>query len=148
MNGEHRDNVTENSSSTSPPWLFVVYHKTGCVFTFKLLKHFDHDLDWYPQDRKNAHPWEDMYLVQNMLYSPNLASTLQQLEANGRSYRIVHMIRDPKELVVSAYRFHYRAPEMWTHLPVNSGIDENFWTLRVPVRLQEARQECTIWPMK
>jgi len=98
-------------------WVYGTYHKTGCELVRgmgeKLLGEMPEYKFFSKQSDFSYLPFENWY------YQPDM-TVLHSLP----DYRFVHMIRDPADLIVSAYRFHILALEEFLQNPMNS---ERFW---------------------
>lgn len=104
-------------------WIFGTYHKTGCVFVLKLCvvlggtgaNHVRQQMkDGNFEHRFSALPFS------NWFFNPVLRAIHRV-----PNYRLVHLIREPTDVVVSAYRFHSSADsnEDWLKCSIKTGID-------------------------
>lgn len=115
-------------------FIFGAYHKTGCELAVNVMARLRHD-----------HNTDDINLVgdaleqehtkvflpgkwDNFYYEPRLG-ILNLLP----DFRLVHMVRDPVEIVVSAYRFHAQCPpgEPWLLEPMATMYDLEHMKLKL-----------------
>lgn len=107
-------------------WLFGSYHKTGCQLALSLCwilgghpaKNINTEIFLgHHNNLFDTHAFSDWY------FEPNI-----DLILNVPHYRFVHMIRMPKEQIVSAYRYHCHIQaktEEFLQLPMNQGWCEH-----------------------
>jgi len=94
-------------------WVWGTYHKTGCELARALLERMGGVMPHYhnfekPVDFSNL-PFRNWY------YQPDM-----QVLHSLSNYRFVHFVRDPADLIVSAYRFHMLAAEEFLQKPMKT----------------------------
>lgn len=136
--------------STAPHlhWIFLQYHKTGHDFVLKFAQEIRkvcktanyyemekrvNDMTSFYSKHNNRITSYDVYITVPGSYA---ADWKLSFHTPKHRYRILHMIRDPFELVLSAYLFHSQVPppEPWIDNPkhnycgdVMNGATENFF---------------------
>jgi len=99
-------------------WIYGTYHKTGCELIRGMCERLTGSMpEWRGFDGEadfSHDPFTNWY------YQPNI-TMIHGLP----DYRFVHMIRDPADLIVSAYRFHTQPIEEFLQNPMN---DMRFFT--------------------
>merc|ERR1719469_1784040 len=115
-------------------FIFGAYHKTGCELAVSIMANLRHDHntddinlvgDAIDQEHNKiflAGKWDNFY------YEPRLG-ILNLLP----DFRLVHMVRDPVEIIVSAYRFHAQCPpgEPFLLLPLSTMYDIDHMKLKL-----------------
>mmetsp|Transcript_57397 Transcript_57397/g.136429 ORF Transcript_57397/g.136429 Transcript_57397/m.136429 type:complete len:431 (+) Transcript_57397:103-1395(+) len=100
-------------SLEGPVWVFSAYHKTGTALSWKILHGMKQDSSplnkvhaticdggrriFHNDEWSNAYDWPVIDVVRVL---PN--------------YRLVHFIRDPVNLIMSAFRYHQSGIENWS----------------------------------
>lgn len=102
-------------------WVFGTYHKTGCIFVLQMChcisgkdaNHVRHESE--PFSTKPFSNW---------FFNPDV-DRIRLLP----DYRFVHLIRNPSDLVVSAYRFHTAndTGEEWLRVPMKDPNQQGEW---------------------
>jgi hypothetical protein len=111
-------------------WLFFHYHKTGNEFSALISSAFSErcnaKLGHFTEKRMNSmketfFPSENNELIYNNdlilivpgSFTEDWNNTFSLLPHHH--YRILHMVRDPTEMILSAYRYHSQSPppEVW-----------------------------------
>jgi hypothetical protein len=89
--------------------VITVYHKSGTVLLKKLFSHIalvsGMKID-FRDDYKFSPSIEILFLQHTRVSSPPLDD-----------YRGCHMIRDPRDIIVSSYNYHLVSDERWLHKP-------------------------------
>jgi Sulfotransferase domain len=100
------------SSKTKPLLVHCSYHRAGTVWFWKILggvaRHYRLNL----QVGDNAIPDARAEIV---LYLHGYNFTRDALA--GRGFRGTHIIRDPRDVVLSSYHYHLRSDEKWVKRP-------------------------------
>lgn len=136
-------------------WVFFHYHKSGHDFTISLSQAIRkqchsfhiHERDGYKRQNDldafflprfgSIFGNHDVYVTVPGAYATNWTTTFTSPQ---HRFRIVHLVRDPYEMVLSAYRFHSQLPipEDWINrqaIDYCSGtfVGENFVTTTRPL---------------
>lgn len=111
--------------SKGVPWLFGAYHKTGCELIVNVMARLKNSSaddinmvgDAISQNRDSVFKpgkWD------NFFFGPRLG-VMSLLP----DFRMVHLVRDPVSIVLSAYRFHASCPagEPWLFDPIAKIFD-------------------------
>jgi len=112
-------------------WVFGSYHKTGCELSQgiceelsgkKISKGLAQRVTEKERDGKD--PTKPFNQGENWYFEPEL-SVITQLP----NYRFVHMIRDPSDMIVSAYHWHWldENNEPWLVCPMRSQLCYREW---------------------
>lgn len=93
------------------PIVHYCHHKVGTVWFVQVLKHMSR-VTGVPFVRMTRHGWSaslssNFYLDSHSQNRPSPTDTV----------RGSHMVRDPRDIVVSGYRYHLWSSEKWLHLP-------------------------------
>lgn len=116
-------------NSTIPPlhWVFLQYHKSGHDFTqkFSLALHQHCHTSSMHDENKRKNNMEQHYSTRTFFLTKNdvyvtvpgafAGNWSKVFQSPGHNYRIVHLVRDPFDLILSAYLFHSEdpPPEQW-----------------------------------
>jgi len=105
-------------------WVFAGYRKSGCHLARDILNHTASGCSWNEKATSSIHsPWEaldtgDRSVFTSMDFSNHFCNPdMNLLQATPR-YRLVHIVRDPLELVASSYRYHRFHTGGWLKVPV------------------------------
>ena len=99
-----------NTRRDGRPLILVgTHHKTGTVWMRRLFEGFCAVLgERLHSGRQQDLPRSAHVFLQN--------HSRFDVAALGRSYRGLHVIRDPRDVLISAARYHARASESWLHV--------------------------------
>mmetsp|Transcript_8589 Transcript_8589/g.20211 ORF Transcript_8589/g.20211 Transcript_8589/m.20211 type:complete len:377 (-) Transcript_8589:37-1167(-) len=110
--------VQDMENLTEPVWIFGSYHKSGCELAESIIHKFSGvgSVNWVGLSTKE-HEVFSLDKFSNFFFEPNL-SIIRLVPR----YRLVHLIRDPSNIIVSAYRFHCKALERWLYVPIRKTV--------------------------
>jgi len=98
-------------------WVFSSYHKTGTVLIQKMLGAFNnhnYSAVWHVDKALCEGAAE---LFSNELWGNSYSHpAMPVIQKTLRKYRFVHFIRDPVNIIVSAYRYHTEGGERWLYV--------------------------------
>jgi len=102
-------------------WVWGTYHRTGSEFVRQLCKKLNYHsrpkFRFFGSEKDfDFHPWRNWY------YQPNM-EVLHSLP----DYRFVHTIRDPADLIVSAYQFHLMGIDEFLQKPMIDRWGKEFY---------------------
>jgi hypothetical protein len=109
--------VARESGAAAPPVILIgAHHKTGTKWmatTFRALaKRLDRS---YFNGYEHAAPQDiDIFVQANSLFSPFY---LTHLGEAPRGWRGIHLIRDPRDVIISGCFYHQKSKEQWLHRP-------------------------------
>lgn len=85
------------------------YHRTGTIWFSRVLRAVgvEFGLRFQRGAQKNLRPWTDLFV------QPHSRVEVERLPAYVGS----HIIRDPRDMIVSGYFYHLWTTEQWAHLP-------------------------------
>jgi len=105
-------------------WVFASYRKSGCNLAENILRQTSTGCSWDNNSRSVLHqPWEaidagDPEVFKDSDFSNHFCNPdMDVLQALPR-YRLVHLVRNPVEVVLSSYRYHREESTGWLSLPV------------------------------
>lgn len=98
---------------TAPyPIVHCAHHKVGTVWFGKVMGHVAREtgigFSRLPRSQRVADLTPGLYL------DPHSAMTIRSDDV----FRGSHLVRDPRDIVVSGYRYHLRSSELWLHRPI------------------------------
>lgn len=90
--------------------LIGTHHKTGTVWFNSIFKEiaFSYDLHYVKDKASTPPPGYDIYFQDHNRFD---------LAKIATDYRGLHIIRDPRDVLVSACYYHQKSDEPWLHLP-------------------------------
>ncbi|HAW20585.1 MAG TPA: hypothetical protein DCX14_10420 [Flavobacteriales bacterium] len=86
--------------------LFVTHHKTGTVMVQRVIR----DLNGFSSDQ----------------FECRMNGFFNLRELNQYDV-VIHVIRDPREVIVSGFRYHLLSNEEWLHISNPSAVDFDIW---------------------
>lgn len=114
--------------SIDHPILVGTHHKTGTVWLLSIFKEIckKHSISLYLSQHKGYYPREGFYFCEHsdFSYVGNGVYFHEHSDFNfsifKKAYRGVHLIRDPRDVIVSGCFYHKVSGEMWLH----QGLEE------------------------
>mmetsp|Transcript_63334 Transcript_63334/g.151096 ORF Transcript_63334/g.151096 Transcript_63334/m.151096 type:complete len:397 (-) Transcript_63334:176-1366(-) len=103
-------------------WIFGAYHKTGTELCLSIIHAFHGNNSVYWTTVEMHHQSKALFRPEpfhNFYFNPNM----DVIRAAAR-HRLVHFVRDPVNIVTSAYRYHMQALEKWLLLPVKKATQD------------------------
>jgi hypothetical protein len=141
-NNKNGNGKVEGTIATNQPnlhWMFVHHHKTGVEFTSSIRREIYKECNipeqtevpisdsGYALSHKNFTDFFQNYMRTSMIDNYIYRTDGTAFVGNWKTafaypniqYRIIHMIRDPFEIVLSAYKYHIQMPppEQWIKYP-------------------------------
>src|SRR5690349_8119257 len=107
-----------NETRERPPLILVgTHHKTGTVWMGSLFRQLAERLNraYFIGNPKDVS--EDVDIFQHVNSGFNLPF-MARLEEGSRAWRGIHIIRDPRDVIVSGCFYHQKSAEKWLHLPL------------------------------
>mmetsp|Transcript_45105 Transcript_45105/g.107241 ORF Transcript_45105/g.107241 Transcript_45105/m.107241 type:complete len:463 (-) Transcript_45105:61-1449(-) len=107
-------------SLDQPVWVFSAYHKTGTVLSWKIVNHinkYHHPGDDHNKLFNKVHHTicdGDKKIFTKFVWSNVYGWPAMDVVHALPNYRLVHFIRDPVNLIISAFRYHQKGSEAWT----------------------------------
>mmetsp|Transcript_22785 Transcript_22785/g.53179 ORF Transcript_22785/g.53179 Transcript_22785/m.53179 type:complete len:416 (+) Transcript_22785:115-1362(+) len=98
-----------------PVWVFSSYHKTGTVLIVKLINTFNDHNSAKLRKVDTAFCKGESQLFSTATWSNAYSYPDIPVIRVLPNYRLVHFIRDPVKLIVSAYRYHVEGTERWLY---------------------------------
>lgn len=120
--GEHFDNVScaafrDLRALNVPTIVFGSYHKTGTVLANRIIVAITGNKPY--RSLLAQVNGDDAIFKPPPIYNFYQEPSFNVIAALPR-YRFVHMIRDPFEVVISAYRYHSSSTEPWLQVPMKT----------------------------
>src|SRR5581483_5322277 len=97
--------------SSRPLIVHASHHKAGTVWLFGVLREAALPYALHVTEFDAVEPIDDDTDIALFQHTHDF----QRASAGDRTIRGSHMIRDPRDLVVSAYYYHLRTSESWVH---------------------------------
>mmetsp|Transcript_1774 Transcript_1774/g.3412 ORF Transcript_1774/g.3412 Transcript_1774/m.3412 type:complete len:307 (-) Transcript_1774:42-962(-) len=114
-------------------WIIGTHHKTGTVYSVEFANSVGNQLvfergmdDFKLLNASQEHIFVFQHFSLPWSSGDDWDRDVEAFERfNKKRLRIVHHVRDPLEMILSAYFYHYECPEEWTetHHPVEAAID-------------------------
>jgi hypothetical protein len=97
----------------------ATHHKTGTVWMDGVFKKIADDigvqyLDFRSQYGRLEHRLQEPFILFN--YDSDFRDHAHMLERDD--VRVLHLIRDPRDVLISAMHYHMKSAESWLHTPV------------------------------
>ena len=121
-------NATTNAGSR---WFFLSYHKTGFELSKKIVSILPHQFHVAPLLPNRSHfIYSSISPIYRAIrfYQPDLHADWPSHSPDGMiEYRYIHHVRDPYDMVISAYLYHGQEPpppfELWQVVPVKTSTN-------------------------
>lgn len=90
--------------------LVATHHKTGTVWFTNIFKDISafHSLNFYSGDQENFYDEVDIYFNHHSNFPFNKFNF---------DYKGIHIIRDPRDMIISSTFYHQKSKESWLHVP-------------------------------
>lgn len=96
--------------------LVGTHHKTGTIWMGSMFRNLSNRLGrlFYNGVWREAPADVDVFIQNNSAFAPQYLAALDQ---QARGWRGIHVIRDPRDVIVSGCFYHQKSEEKWLHRP-------------------------------